>query len=155
MALFLSTYVNKVDKKGRVSVPSLFRAALETQKFQGIVVFRSYKHPALEAFGLDRMAQLSQSLDKNFNLFSDTQDDLAASIFADAQQLGFDGEGRITLPDDIAAHAGITESACFVGRGATFQIWAPDTFKQHQMAARTRVQQGNISIALHTSEVGQ
>src|SRR3546814_16460146 len=29
MALFLSTYVNRIDKKGRVSVPESFRAALE------------------------------------------------------------------------------------------------------------------------------
>ena len=31
MALFLSTFVNKVDKKGRVSVPAPFRAVLAAQ----------------------------------------------------------------------------------------------------------------------------
>ena len=47
--MFLSTYVNKVDRKGRVSVPATFRASLaaETQRFPGVIVFPSYKYPAL------------------------------------------------------------------------------------------------------------
>ena len=33
MALFLSTFENKVDTKGRVSVPSQFRSMLHGQDF--------------------------------------------------------------------------------------------------------------------------
>ena len=141
MALFLSTHVNKVDKKGRVSVPAQFRAALQGQSFNGVIVFASHKHACLEACGIDRMEQLSDSVD-NLDYFSDTQDDLAASIFADAHQLPFDADGRIILPTDLAAHAGITSGsdsrAAFVGRGKTFQIWSPDTFEIHRKSARQR-----------------
>ena len=58
VALFLSTFVNKIDRKGRVSVPAPFRAALAGQSFHGLVAFRSYKLPAVEAFGFDRMEQI-------------------------------------------------------------------------------------------------
>ena len=37
MALFIDTFVNRIDKKGRVSVPATFRAALNGQGFHGIV----------------------------------------------------------------------------------------------------------------------
>ena len=48
MALFLDTFVNKIDRKGRVSVPATFRAALDGQAFHGIValpVVQVPRHP--------------------------------------------------------------------------------------------------------------
>ena len=58
MTSFLSTFVNKVDRKGRVSVPAPFRAALAGQGFQGIVAYPSLTDPAIDVIGrdlLDRM----------------------------------------------------------------------------------------------------
>lgn len=138
MALFLSTVVNKVDRKGRVSVPAAMRAALSEQPFQGIVAFRSFRDSAIEGWSIDRLTRLADSLDE-MELFSEGQNDLAAAIFADAHQLPFDGEGRIVLPDVLARHAGITTDAAFVGRGGTFQIWNPETFAAHAEQARERV----------------
>src|SRR5882724_10710553 len=96
VALFLSTFVNKVDRKGRVSVPASFRAALAGQSFAGIVVYRSFKNSALEGSGIDRLEEMSARLDELYE-FSDERESLA-SIFADSQQLAFDNEGRIILP---------------------------------------------------------
>lgn len=148
MALFLSTFINKIDKKGRVSVPSTFRAVLAQESFAGIIAFRSYKLEAIEACGMSRMQSLSKSVD-HFDLFSDTHDDLAATIFADAHQLMFDGEGRIMLPETLLAHAGLDDRVAFVGRGATFQLWQPERFEKHQQEARLRMQQNPISLRLH------
>ena len=41
MALFLSTFENKVDNKGRVSVPSQFRSMMYGKDFSGIVIYQS------------------------------------------------------------------------------------------------------------------
>lgn len=147
MSLFLATYINKIDKKGRVSVPASFRATLQKQGLNSAVVFRSLRFAALEACGMERMQKLSQGLD-DFAQFSAPQNDLAASIFADAQDLSFDAEGRILLPDDLIAHAQLTDAAAFVGCGPTFQIWQPDAFKTRQAQARSRVQQQELGIRL-------
>lgn len=148
MALFLSTFVNRVDKKGRVSVPASFRAALAGQSFPGIVAFRSFKSPALEACGIDAIERLSQSLD-SFPLFSAEHDDLVASTLADSRQLPFDGDGRIVLPADLARHAKITDRAAFVGRGPMFQIWNPEAFERFQEEARARVQKAGATVRLN------
>src|SRR6202012_5346523 len=63
LALFSSTYFNKIDRKGRVSVPAAFRAALTGQTFAGIVVFPSPKLQALDAGGYDRIEDIATSLD--------------------------------------------------------------------------------------------
>jgi MraZ protein len=136
VALFLSTYVNKVDRKGRVSVPATFRASLSGQSFQGIVAFRSFKYPTLDASGIDRMEDMTARLDR-LDEFSEERDNLSW-LFADAQQLPFDPEGRIILPERLVEHAFITESAAFVGLGRTFQIWEPGRFEEHQAAQRER-----------------
>ena len=109
MALFLSTFVNKVDRKGRVSVPATFRAALAGQSFLGIVAYRSFKLPCVEGSGIDRMEEMSGRIDQMAQ-FSEPYDNLAV-VFSDAQQLPFDGEGRIMLPQALAEHAGIADHA--------------------------------------------
>ncbi len=151
MALFLSTFVNKVDRKGRVSVPAPFRAQIVGQTFNGIVGFRSFRQPAIEACGIDRMTNLSESLDE-LDQFSEAQDDLAATIFADAHQLQFDSEGRVMLPSLLVEHADITDAAAFVGRGATFQIWQPDAFRAHQETARNRTRDQGATLRLKPRE---
>jgi len=60
VGLFLSTFVNKVDRKGRVSVPASFRAALAGQSFAGIVVYRSFKNSAIEGSGYKRLEEGQQ-----------------------------------------------------------------------------------------------
>jgi len=144
LALFLSTFVNKVDRKGRVSVPASFRLALTGQNFNGIIAFPSFKLPALEASGIDRMEEVSDRIDQLAE-FSEDRDALS-SILADAEPLAFDGEGRIVLPEPLCKHAGITESAAFVGRGRTFQIWEPQRFQTHQQEMRERARRQGTTL---------
>ncbi len=147
MRLFLSTFVNKVDKKGRVSVPATFRTSLADQPFAGVVAYRSFTAPCIEGCGMDFMERLSDST-QQFAAFSPEQEDLSALIFADARQLSWDPEGRILLPEDLLAHAGITESAAFVGKGQTFQIWEPGAYKAAEAEIRARAFQNRPTVPL-------
>ncbi len=145
MALFLSTYLNKVDRKGRVSVPASFRAALAGQAFHGVVAFPAVGVASIDCFGIDRMERLSASIDE-IDLFSDLQRNLAATIFADSHQLAFDGEGRILLPEALVKHTQIADQALFAGAGPSFQIWNPDAFRRHQQDARGKAQGMSVKL---------
>jgi len=144
VALFLSTFVNKVDRKGRVSVPASFRNALVGQSFSGIVAFRSFKTAAIEGSGIDRIEEMTARLD-TLDQFSEEYDSLSA-LFAEVQQLPFDSEGRVVLPEEFAKHAGISESAAFVGLGRTFQIWEPEAHKRHQTEMRERAKRQGMTL---------
>lgn len=146
MALFLSNFTNKVDRKGRVSVPAPFRAALEADGVAGAVaLFASPVHPCLEGFPLSFMNDLNDRLD-DLALFSPEQDDLAMTIFAESVQLSIDGDGRIVLPPPLAAHAGIDGDAVFAGMGRKFQIWSPDAFDGRRRTARTKVDEKGLTL---------
>jgi MraZ protein len=152
VAVFIGTFENKVDRKGRVSVPAQFRQALAGQSFQGIVAFRSYRAAAIEACGIDFMERLNDGMSSSMDLFSDAHDDLAATIFADSQQLPFDGDGRIILPALFGGHAGISERAAFVGMGPIFQIWEPAALEAHKEAARARARSQGLTLPLRPND---
>ena len=137
MALFIDTFVNRIDKKGRVSVPATFRAALNGQGFHGIVGLPHFRYDAVQCAGIDWMQGLVAQMG-NVDLFSDVHDDLSATLFSDAKQLSFDGEGRVVLPEALVAHAHLTEDVAFVGRGETFEIWEPKRFATYKAEARRR-----------------
>lgn len=154
MALFLSTYVNKIDKKGRVSVPAPFRASIDTQNFSGVILFRSPTHNCIEGFDQATMLELSNRLDQ-FDLFSSAQDDLATTIFAEAVPCSFDSEGRILIPESFMVHAGITDGATIVGLGRKFQIWDPKQFEARGNTAREAVKAKGLTVPrTNTSPAG-
>jgi MraZ protein len=99
------------------------------------------------------MDSLSRSMD-DLDLFSQQQDDLATTIFADAHQLPFDTDGRIVLPEALAKHADITDRAAFVGRGAMFQIWNPEAFLRFQDEARARAKKAGATLRLRPPASG-
>lgn len=147
MSLFLSSYENRIDTKGRISVPASYRSSLNNDKFAGVVLYRSFTNKCIEGLSMSRMEQLAAATDK-MGVFDNTLDDLSAMLFADARPLQFDVTGRIVIPDDLLKHAGIKNTALFVGRGNSFQIWNPDEFKkvQEKSLENLRVSRPNLVI---------
>ena len=135
--MFLSTYENKLDKKGRVSVPAPFRSYLSNLGYNGIVCFPSFNHHCIEAWPQDRIERISNSID-SLNPFEEKKDYFATSILSESINLQFDSEGRISLPSRLLKHAKIKNNALFVGQGKTFQIWEPTSFEKFRVNARKK-----------------
>ena len=147
MPLLTGRHSNKVDKKGRVSVPKLFRDFLEERGFAGLYVYPSFKYPALEGCGEDVMRQISDSLE-DLDMFSDEQEDLATAILENAHSLTWDPEGRIMLPRELAEYAGISDQALFVGFGKRLQIWSPAEYEKNRGPALDRLRARGATLRL-------
>jgi MraZ protein len=145
MALFLSTFEKQIDKKGRVSVPPSFRAVLAAQNFNGMVAYQSFVHPCIEACGMERLEKLYARIEA-LDPFSEEHDAFTTAILAGSVQLAFDSEGRVVIPEALLKAAGITANGVFVGKGATFEIWAPEAFAKHQAAARELALKKRLSL---------
>jgi MraZ protein len=155
MPLLVGRYVNKIDRKGRVSVPKAFRDALleSPSGFAGIYAYPSFKMPAIEACGEARMQQLADSID-DVDMFSDEHEKLASTVLENAHQLPFDPEGRVVLPTELLDHAAISGEAVFVGRGARFAIWNPAAFTEHRDQAFARAREGGATLRLRRPREG-
>ena len=148
MSLFLSSYENRLDTKGRISVPASFRASVSNERFAGVVLYRSFTNNCIEGLSMSRMEQLANATDK-MGVFDSELDDLSAMLFADARPLTFDVTGRIVIPEDLLRHAGITDKAVFVGRGTSFQIWNPEAFKKAQEKSLNNLRAARPNLTLN------
>ncbi len=147
MAHFLGTHTNRLDAKGRVSIPASFRSALRANGSANatLVLRPSHIHPCVDGWPEDTFQALAKPLE-TLDLFSEAHDDLAAVLFADAWPLETDKEGRIVLPEPLVAHAGLSEGVAFVGLGPTFQIWEPKAAEQRVQQARERARMRGLTL---------
>ena len=138
MALFAGTFENKVDRKGRVSVPAAFRAELEGQHNNAVYLYPSPEFPAIEACPVSWMEEMKANI-KQLPKFSPERKALVLSVFGRARLFRFEEDGRLILPKDFADRAGITDRAAFVGMADTFLIWNPE-------AAETALEEASQAV---------
>ena len=143
--MFLSSYENKIDKKGRVSVPATFRSHLSSMGYNGFISYPSFNHSALEACSQERIEKISNTID-SLNPFEEKRDFFATSILSESINLQFDGEGRISLTPKLLKHAKIKNKMLFVGQGKTFQIWEPANFEKFKANAKKKSNLNRASL---------
>ena len=149
--MFLSSFENKLDKKGRVSVPATFRSHLSSMGYNGFISYPSFNYSALEACSQDRIEKLSNTID-SLNPFEEKRDFFATSILSESENLQLDTEGRVSLSEKLLKHAkinrqkGFKNNVLFVGLGKTFQIWEPKNFEKFKIVARKKAYQNRSNL---------
>ena len=143
--MFLSTYENKLDKKGRVSVPASYRSYLSSLGYNGVICYPSFNNQSLEACAQDRIEKISNTIDA-LNPFEEKRDIFATSILAESVNLQFDTEGRISIPHKLLKHTKIKSPILFVGQGKTFQIWEPNAYEKFRIQAKRKANLNRSSL---------
>ena len=149
--LFLDTVINKVDAKGRVSLPADYREIVK-ELSTNIVCYRSLSAPCIEGCTEELLAKLATEIETSLDFFSQTQDDLTNLIFGDARKFTFDSTGRIVLSEKLLRHAQITDTAVFVGKGRKFQIWNPQNWEKEEARIRAEVLKNRPSLIFNRGE---
>ena len=119
MLSFRGTFTNKIDAKGRISVPAKFRSVTAAQEFPGIICFPSLIDPCIEGGGPDLEAEIDTMLSR-LDPFSRERNVLANMLKAQSAELMFDADGRVSLPEMLTSKAGIIDHVTFVGLGNKF-----------------------------------
>jgi MraZ protein len=135
MKLFLSTYHSKLDIKHRLSIPASFRSVIKEKSSSYIYAYPSFVHDCIEVCTSDMMESLQRHIE-SLDLFSEEREALATAVLGGGEQLLVDLKGRVGISERLFEFAGLDKEALFVGKGNTFEIWAPDRFKPHFAEAR-------------------
>jgi len=138
MDSFVATFENRLDQKGRVSVPAPFRAVLAREGHDGVYCYPALDRPAIDAGG----ARLQDAIQKRlepFETFSEDYESLSTAFYGESRVLKIDPDGRVVLPEEFRAYAGIADTAVFVGQGFKFQIWEPQRFADRQRETRSHL----------------
>ena len=107
MSDFIGRYLNKVDKKGRVSVPAVWRPKLIGKDFSGIIAQLDLNDPLLE------------------------ENEYESTVIFGGAILSFDNEGRVVLSEALRSEIKLMSEALFVGMGRRFRIWNPEIFNDY------------------------
>ena len=138
MERFVSNFTNRLDAKGRVSIPAPFRTVLARDGFEGL-----YVHPSLDAEALDcggnLLLQEIDGLLGTLSPYSEERDMFSTALLGTSEVLKVDPEGRVILTESLKAYGGISSEVTFVGQGHKFQLWEPGRFRAHLEEARNRV----------------
>ncbi len=135
MGRFFANTVNSIDKKGRVSVPAAFRFVLGDQN--ALYTMLSISSPTIEAGG-PQLIEAAEARLAQMDPFSEEYEVWSFYIHGESNQLKIDGDGRISLSDDMREHAQIEDRVVFVGRGHFFQMWEPEKFRIYQQETRLK-----------------
>ncbi|WP_020177851.1 division/cell wall cluster transcriptional repressor MraZ [Methylopila sp. M107] len=136
MDRFVSNFSNRLDAKGRVSIPAPFRAILTRDGFPGLYVHPSLDQQALDAGGNALLSEIDALL-STLSPYSEDRDSLSTALLGVSEVLKIDGEGRVVLTESLKVYAGISDQVAFVGQGAKFQLWEPERFQAHLAQARS------------------
>jgi MraZ protein len=131
---FVSKYVNRLDSKGRVSIPAPYRQILAREGLDSLFCSPSLEKQAVDAGGVGLRAALDSYLE-DFEAFSDERESLSSALLGESESLKIDKDGRVVLSDAIKLHTGITDQVAFVGHGFKFQIWDPASYEAYRAEA--------------------
>lgn len=137
MAGFVSHFTNRLDAKGRVSIPASFRQVLARDGYEGLYCIASPHCSAVDAGGNELLRELQARLDA-FSKLSPDHDALAVALFGASETPKIDGDGRMMISDMIREHTGLSDHVTFAGLGYKFQIWEPERFREHRAEAAKR-----------------
>ncbi|MCM2401970.1 division/cell wall cluster transcriptional repressor MraZ [Rhizobium sp. S153] len=135
MNRFLSNATNRIDAKGRVSVPAVFRSVLAQRDIQELYCFQDFVFPAISVGGPDVLERYERQI-ANEDPFSREGNEMSLLVHGGGVFMKLDAEGRLMVTDFIRDFTGITTEVCFVGRSDHFQLWQPQAFQEVQAAAR-------------------
>jgi MraZ protein len=127
-APFTGIVSGSLDKKGRVCIPAQFRHILAAQSPHSVYIRKALLTASLEAFGASVMQRFHDAQSESDPFFMGSHDAAAFALLALSQELAVDDTGRVRIPDEFIAHAGLTEDVTFVGIGRRFEIWDTEGF---------------------------
>lgn len=140
---FIGNIEARLDDKGRIFVPAVYRKILADEPSKRIVMRRDTDNECLmlypESVWNEKVDQLRRTLDE-----WNPEDQLILMQFmSDAEYLEMDGQGRILLQRKNLETIGAQQDVLFVGMLNRFALWAPETFaakklSQTELAARLR-----------------
>ena len=129
MASFKGQANFSVDSKGRVAIPAKMRAALRPEALGTFTMTRGFEQ-CIYVYPLDEW-QKKEDQYSALNTYNREARHLVRTILMWADEVGLDGQGRISLSKPLAEYAGISDRALIIGAMDRIEIWNPDVFENY------------------------
>lgn len=126
---FIGTYECKADAKGRVMLPVALKNQLSPVLQQGFVLKRAVFQSCLELYPMEEWNILMQKMNK-LNRFKKKNNDFIRRFTAGVKMVEVDATGRLLIPKDLVAFAGIGREIVLSSAINIIEIWDKDKYEQ-------------------------
>lgn len=127
MAGFKGKYEHAVDDKGRVSLPSKIRKALNPEANDSFVITRGYEN-SLVLYPLDAWNRYEDQMKNDLNTHREEDRLFIRTIMMWAHEVSLDRQARIMIPQELMEVAGIRSEIVIVGALEKIELWSPEHF---------------------------
>lgn len=126
---FLGNIDGKIDSKGRVFLPSVFRKVLQASGFESLVLRKDVFQPCLALYPVSVWNATMDELRSRLSRWDSRQQMIFRQFVKDAEVVELDGNGRFLIPKRYLQMAKLSQQARFIGMGDYVEIW-PDGDRQ-------------------------
>ena len=114
----------KVDAKGRVFLPAVFRKALQTAAEETLVMRKDVFQQCLVLYPESVWNTQMDLLRSRLNRWNRKHQEIYRQFVSDVELLTLDGNGRFLIPKRYLRMADISQEVKFIGMGDTIEIWS-------------------------------
>ena len=129
MLNLIGTYECKADVKGRMMIPSSLKKQLAPVTSNGFVIKRAVFQPCLELYPMEEWQLLMQKMGK-LNRFNRKNNDFIRRFTAGVKTIEMDAAGRLLIPKDLSAFAGIEKELVISSAINIVEIWDKNKYEQ-------------------------
>ena len=153
-ATFIGNIEARLDEKGRMFIPAIYRKILNERGSRRIVMRRDTENACLVMYPEDvwnrKVEELSEALDE----WNPDDQMLLMQFVADAEFLEMDGQGRVLLQKRNLQQIGATGDILIVGMMNRFAVWNKQTFEQRRLDPRDFAKQIRERMQKKTDKTG-
>ena len=128
--MFYGEYKHAIDEKGRLTIPAKFRNFLKESGIEALVVTRGYEK-CLFVFLPSQWQEYERGL-KSFSPHKANSRTVSRLFYSGANSCPCDRQGRINIPENLLAYAGITKEVTIVGTSDRFEIWDAASWNKYR-----------------------
>lgn len=121
---FLGNIEVRVDVKGRVFLPSVFRKILQASGNEGLVLRKDVFQPCLVLYPENVWNAQMDELRSRLNRWNREHQRIFRQFVSDVESVSLDGNGRFLIPKRYAEMTGIVQTVKFIGMGDSIEIWS-------------------------------
>ncbi len=126
---FIGTYECKADVKGRLMLPAALKKQLVPVLQNGFVIKRAVFQPCLELYPMEEWEVLMQKMNK-LNRFKKKNNDFIRRFTAGVKMIDVDVSGRLLIPKDLIAFAGISKSIVLSSSVNIIEVWDKGSYEK-------------------------
>ena len=138
MKTFLGKIDAKLDAKGRVFVPSVFRKVLSEEERERVVVRMEADEKYLLVYPESVWNKQVMELQSKLNEWDPEDQMLLMQFVGDAEVLEFDAQGRVLLSKRLQMRMGLENEIVFVGMVDRIAMWNKSVYEE-QFAVKAKL----------------